>query len=874
MGLFFLRVIKFKKVILTIIFIFTALSLLELKNIKIDTSMDGLAAKESPEKILHTNAVNEFGGEKMATIFIQDPELFSKEKLAQLQELSWKLLEIPELVSIYSVFTTPYIYNDGEILHTSPLFEELPESPEEIQKKLQNISEDNSYRKFIISPENNSMLITVQFDTLQRSLEEVSEQVDNLMKPYLSNYKTIYQVGTPALMSFTKDNIIKSFIIILPAIILVISSLIFHGTRSMNAALLPFIVASISLIWTFAFMSLINIPIQILTSCVPAIAFVLGSTEITHLLSKYKQFLNRGFDHRESITLMGDKIGLAIILTAVTTTLGFLTITVNEIEMLRQFGLICAVALASNFILMIFYLPIHLDLFKDKKTKVKRNIILESIRNRFLETFEFLITKKYLFVVILLVATSSLYFSKKIKIENISWSQIKESSYLKKNLYRVNDIFPGTNVMYFIVEAKNGNFKDSKNLTYLSTIQNKISQFNQVHHTQSLADNIELIHREFNKDSIILEKVPKDSAMISQYLLSFSRDNLAPFVSANYKRALIQMRHTNYDTPNYNKLVGSLDNFIENEVNKDEFHAYYTSSDKILNKATNSLIISQINSLSIIILIIIAAVTFLFRDIRIALIAVPSNLIPIIMLFGLMGAFGIPLTTGSAMVAAITIGIAVDDTIHFFVQYSNNLTRDSDPIIVAKKTIEDSSMAIVTTSIALATGFCLLAISDFIPLFQFGLLSSFVIILAMFCDLIITPTLITIFQLSNVVSYDNIFLTQIPIKEILNQHPFKGMNVKSLKDLVRQIGITHLKKDHTFDIKKNNFYLILIKGQISQLTTAKRSNDNDEHLVLNEFSEGQVTTLNQNSQVFYRAKENSKYILVSEDFLKKHILNE
>ena len=867
MGNFFLKIIQYKYYILSVILILTFLSLKPLMKIEFDTTFDRLASSESIEKKLHQRTVQEFGSQRIALIYIRDKSLFTKEKLELLQELSWQLLEITELETLYSVFTTPFVHNDGEILNTSPLFEEIPESQFEIQKKLSLVNNDRSYKKFIISPEDNSMVLSIQFSSNKRSFLEIGNHIDKLLKPLKSDFDKIYTVGAPSLMRFSHENILKSLKIILPFIVVVISTFIFIGTRSLNAAVLPFIVGLISIIWTFAIMSLCNIPIQVLTSCVPAIAFVLGSTEITHLLSKYRQLKIKGFSHLDSIEQLGSQIGLAIILTAATTILGFSTIIINEIQMLKEFGYVSAIALTSNFILMLFYLPIHLDIFKEADKKPLANKYLERIKILFLEFFEYLLSNKLIYLILFFLISASIFFADKIKIENLAWSQIKNGSLLKTQLKEVDSKFPGTSLLYFVVEAKSGTFKESKNLLFLNNLQEKISKLHNVQHTQSLANNIKLIHREFNKDSILLSSIPEKDNLIAQYLLSFSRDNLSPYISADYKRALIQVRHSNYDTKNYKELVKDFENLLSLQTNNKEYNLFFTSSDQIFNKATNSLITSQIKSLFLIILVIILAVAFLFRDFKIALIAVPSNLIPIILFFGILGLFNIPLTIGSAMVAAITIGIAIDDTIHFFVQYSNNLNRFPNPIDSAKNTINETSTAIITTSVALSTGFFFMAMSEFVPLYQFGILSAIVILLAMFCDLIITPTLITVFKLSNIVSYDNVFLTQIPITKIISNDLFKGIDIKSLKNLMRQVGFSYINEKQFIEIDKKSAFIIIIKGIIVEKIPSNRATDTEKDIELTRYESGDIIKISKSSNARFQASEQTRFIHIKENKL-------
>ena len=152
-------------------------------------------------------------------------------------------------------------------------------------------------------------------------------------------------------------------------------------------------------------------------------------------------------------------------------------------------------------------------------------------------------------------------------------------------------------------------------------------------------------------------------------------------------------------------------------------------------------------SVLLILTFFIVIITFMFTDLRVGLIAALPNMFPVVILFGVMGYAGDPLNIGTTMAAAIAIGIAVDDTLHFMLRYNQELRTSQSHTRAMQNTIYEEALPVVSTSIALTVGFLVFVLSDFAPVAQFGLLSAVVISTALLADFVITPLAISSLRL-------------------------------------------------------------------------------------------------------------------------------
>lgn len=860
--------IRLRWIVLAILSLITVFCLFNIHQVTIDPGYDRFIGK-SKLKQVYDNTISTFGSDTITALLIKDPKIFTPQKLRILREFVWDLEELEGVEEIQSVFTTPHIINRESELHTSPLFSEIPDDLDDIVLLLREAELNPTLNKVLIHPEGNSVLISIKFKEGETHYAEYYDRIDKMQKKRTSDFETILQIGSTSLNKFLLTNITTSLLYLLPIVILIISASIIWGSGSIHAAILPIVIAFFSTVWTSYFMMILNIPIHLLNACIPAIAYVLGSTETTHIYAKFVFFRSKGHDVKKSIMLMAEETGLAIILTALTTVFGFLAICVNDITMLKEFGIISSIALATNFIAMAFYLPIHLYTFDrgEKTEPMERDRVYGIDKKVFQKFFRLFLGNYKVYFLLICIVLTAIFFSQRIVIDNSSWGQVKESSQLKKDLKTMDENYPGVGVLFLVITPKEGTFKEVKQFNQLGVIKDKLKNVNGLEHVQSITDIINLLHKEMNELPQYSESKPGSNEQLAQYFLTFTRDNIGPYINVNFTKANIHLRHSQYTTKDLNILMNDIDNVLDKTIDKDSYHYYFVSSDALFAESGSSLIASQISSLSIIVLIIILALTFLFRDLRVALIAVPSNLIPILCFFGILGLTGKALNVGTAMVAAITIGIAVDDTIHFFVKYSKNLGRFNNPYQATLETIQQCSSPIVTTSISLSLGFIVFLTSDFVPLSDFGLLSAMVILIAMICDLIITPTIIATYKLVNIVPINSFVLSQIPIKLVAQNRVFKNFTIKELKSFLNHCEIEYLPelKKEVITPRKDAIFMLL-DGKVELTGENKRKKSIGPGGSVN-LGPGNSTLLHKNNTYIFKSTESCKYILIEHELI-------
>ncbi len=230
--------------------------------------------------------------------------------------------------------------------------------------------------------------------------------------------------------------------------------------------------------------------------------------------------------------------------------------------------------------------------------------------------------------------------------------------------------------------------------------------------------------------------------MIAQYLFVLPPDVIAPFITRNASEVNIVVRHNVSSSRGLKELVAETSDFIEQNLNQ-RFDYRITGESIISMAAADTLSAGQVISLSFTLIVVFALMSLLFTNIKAGALGVFTTILPITLLFGLMGASGIFLNTGTSMVAVIAIGIAVDDTVHFLTRYYREMRRLKNQNMAIEAAILHEIRPIVATSLGLASGFGAIMLSDMQPLVHFGFLAVLTMLCALAVDLLITPILLS-----------------------------------------------------------------------------------------------------------------------------------
>ena len=806
-------------IVIIIAGIITAFFALQLPKVRVDASASRMMVKEDPNRIFYEETIETFGSDNTTVIYIKDENLFTYEKLEAIEEIFYNLQDVPGVSRVNGLFNVKNFKGVDGFLDTNPLLDPIPEEQEDINRAMKDAINSPLMLGSMISKDGNVMAISVIAEPDLKDEEfdkRFSIAIDKVIAPLKGKVDKVFQIGTPLTRRSIVDNILEDQRTLVPVGVAILLVLLVVGLKTFNGAIIPVITGGVSVIWAVGFMTMLGIPIQVLTVIMPCLILVLGATEDIHIISEYFKGIEEGKNKLQAIDYMAHKVSTAIALTAFTTFIGFASIILNNLTLLKEFGIASSFGLFVNFWITITMVPAFLRFFGKSKSPFEKKHTNGKEGGKLFKwvaenSIRIVKTRKKLAVILYCFLTLiSFYGVTKIKVDNDLLGYFKASSDLRVKADRLHEDLAGAQTFYAVLNAhEKGAFKRAEALKKLFTIQSYIDGSGDFDNSVSLANNIALVNREMNGGTQDQYFIPDKDELISQYLLFFTREDIDRYVSSDYSEANIIVRHNLSSSYDLKAALNKLTEMLKGQLDGSGIDYRYTSESILINNAAESIAVGQVQSLALMGFIIFVIMCFLFVNLKAGFLSLVPNLFPIILLYGVMGIFNVPLNPGTAMIAAIAIGIAVDDTIHFMVRYNEEMRILNNQAHAMESSIREETRPVVTTSIALALGFASLGFSNFVPLIYFGLLSAMVMILALISDMIITPMLLVSTKL--ITLWDMLAL-KLREKVIKESPLFQNMSKWQIKKIVL---MAHSKTFNKGDLiikqgtKERTMYLIL-----------------------------------------------------------------
>jgi uncharacterized protein len=774
----------------------TALAAGQSTRVEVNISAEGMLEKGTPAWDYFVATEETFGSEDVAIIVFRDPDLFAVEKLSATREVVRALGQLPYVASTSSLFDIPNLKNLEGFIHAQPYLEELPETTEAVAQVRAEAIRNPLALGNLISADGQTLAVNV---FLNRKVgdagfdQAATRAIEDLIAPLRMQIADVYQVSVSAMRSDLTGKILGDQRVILPLAVLVLLLILAFSLRRATAALMPLATAGLSVIWTLGFMGALGIPLNIMTSIVPALVIIIGSTEDIHLLAEYAAGIRDGLSRQDAIGRMADNMGMAVFLTFITTYFGFLSIALNRIELLYQFGLVASTGLLFNFIITSLLVPVMLRFFGHRKAPEEPKQRREPRYERWAVSLLLNLQnhRKLVFTGAFVLALAAVVAATGLRINNDLLDYLDEQSVLRVNADRVHDELSGIHSFSVVLDAGVDNtFLQVKYLEELVRIQDFIAQMPEFDRSFSFADFVMLVNSVMEDDHNNALRLPDTDDIVRENMLFIKQSDVASYVSPEYDRTRILVRHNISSSDFLNRSLAELRSFLESDIDP-ALRPQITGKSVLSNKAVEEMAWGQLKSLLLVGMVIVVLVSAMFVSLRAGLIALVPNLFPVAILFGVMALAGIPLNAGTAMVAAIALGICVDDTMHVMSRFHEELkaheTREGALIAMVRA----EAVPIFATSIALAAGFAVFATSSFQPVADFGLLSAMVILIALVATFTLTPLLLGTAQLLTVwdlLSYkvQNDALRRAPL--------FQGMRIWQIKKLILASGIRRFEK--------------------------------------------------------------------------------
>ena len=535
--------------------------------------------------------------------------------------------------------------------------------------------------------------------------------------------------------------------------------------RQVRWIVLPMFICAVSAIFTTGIFGMFGWEVTVISSNYIALQLIITISTVIHLVVSYREFYAKHpkYSQNQLIYLtLRDKFSPSF-WAIFTTVIGFSSLMSADIKPVIMLGIMMSAGISVSLVLAFL-------LFGAINANLKKLAPVRTFENSFKFTKYCanlaLNSRKIIYVVCVLVVCFGVYGISKIKVENSFIGYFKESTQIRQGMQIIDTKLGGTIPVDVIVKFKESEpkqesgeekddfesefEKDAKSAKYwfnsyhtrvAEKIHDHLMQQKFVGNVSSLATLIKAI-KELNNgvsDDFLL------AAMYEKLPLEYKNILLSPYVSVENDELRFSLRIIDSDSElRRNEFLKELKAGLAKLTKNDNVSIEVAGMMVLYNNMLQNLLSSQVDTFGLTVAILFVIFCFVFRSIKLATIAIVSNLIPLCTLFGVMGFFGIPLDVMSITIAAISIGIGVDDIIHYIHRFKEELlTKDVfESIKAAHASI---GYAMYYTSFTIFLGFSVMVTSNFIPTIYFGLLTDLVMVFMLLGALIILPSLIASF---------------------------------------------------------------------------------------------------------------------------------
>ncbi|MCF8232344.1 MAG: MMPL family transporter [Bacteroidales bacterium] len=703
-------------------------------NSRMETDLDEYMPQDHPAFVYSDSAEAMFNIKDGIIIAIENKNgIYNPQTLGKIKKLTKDLQQMKQIAKgdVTSLYTADNIIGTETGLDVTSFYEEVPESSDKLKSLRQSVRTNEMVYERIVSEDETVSVVIAEINDDVFSMEFYHEILD-LADSYENDNHTLYVAGTPIVegtMAYLGPKDMKKMV---PIVILVIIIVLYVTLRNTKTTILTLSVVILSVIWAFGLMAWLGISIYAVTTMMPVMLIAIGVADGIHLFNHMYLYLQEHPEasRKDAISDMVRNMWKPVAMTSVTTSVGFVSLLASEVYPIKYFGLFTGFGVMAAMFFSLVFIPVGLMIFNKPKNVKARG---ESEKHHPLahKISKWVLQHKILVLVIsVLTIGIGIYGTQKVWINSSFLDKFEDDSDIVQTDNFINKKFGGTTTLNVILSAeRNDAFKEPEVLKLMSKMQNDVvTSVKEAGNSFSLADYLERMNKVMHADKEEYNRIPDSHNLNAQYLLLYEMsgdpDNLWEVVNYDYNKANLNIQIKEDDSKSLKAVLDEVRSYKDDFSNLN-VDINFAGSGYTALVFTDLILEGQIKSLVITLIIIIVLLSLMFRQVSIGFIGAVPISITAVLSFGVMGLLNIPLSTTTALLASIAIGIGIDYAVHFIERYRISHKTHKDRLSVATATMNHSGRAILFNAVVVIAGFLVLTFSVFPPNRALGALVSF-----------------------------------------------------------------------------------------------------------------------------------------------------
>ncbi|MDC0518376.1 MMPL family transporter [Candidatus Pelagibacter sp.] len=756
------------------------------KDFRLDASSETLLIEGDPDLKYLEEITDRYGSKDFLVLtYTPNEGMVSDSSINNLLSLKYKIQSLDWVYSVITLLDIPLLNNsDAPIEERLKGFKTLKDEDVDKKRGFKEILDSPVFRNFVISEDGQTSGIIVNIKKIEelddiesKSNEDIESYKDKIKK---QNHKNILEIrsviksyedigkiylgGIPMIaddmMTFIKSDVIVFGL----GVLLFIIATLWFVFRKLIWIIVPISSCFFSVIIMVGLLGLLGWKVTVISSNFIALMLILTMAMNIHMSTRFLQLRKTHQDKNnlEILSLTTAKMYWPILYTVLTTIIAFLSLIFSEIKPIIDFGWMMTFGLITSFTITFTLLPTLLNFVKTDNISVKED--KESKITLLLEKLS-IHHQKSIFIVTIFVVVLSIIGISKLEVENSFINYFSKKTEIYKGMKLIDEKLGGTTPLEVILKFpkkekeeidKEDEFDDDwgdenqqddekywftkDKIDTITNVHNYLDGLPQIGKVLSFSSIIE-VATQLNNDKplgtlemgVLYTKIPN----------TIKTEIIDPYISIKDNEARISLRIIDsQENLRRNDLINKINYDLENKLGLEKNQFKLAGILILFNNLLQSLFKSQILTLGLVMIGIFVMFLILFRNIKLSLIGVVPNFIAAFFILGIIGMLGIPLDMMTITIAAITIGIAVDNSIHYIYRFKEEFSNIRDYEQTLKICHSTVGAAILNTSITIVFGFSILILSKFIPTIYFGLFTGLAMLLAMISVLTLLPSLI------------------------------------------------------------------------------------------------------------------------------------
>ncbi len=700
----------------------------------------------------------------LLVIGIQTDKMFGEKFFNAYAELQRDLRQqrgVDDVIAVTSAVNLVKI-PDSERLKADTIFPERVLSQAEIDSGAAIFLNLPFYRDLLYNPATNAWLMGVRINKdLMGSKERLSivHRIDERADAFGTAHGiTVYKSGLPHIRTELSVRIVKEMRMFILVSVILSALILLLFFRSLTAMWLSLGVVFIGVVWSFATIHLLGYKISVLNALIPPLVVVIGIPNCIYFLNKFHTSYNETGNKKQSLVMMVDRMGVVTLFCNLAAAIGFAVFALTQSQILKEFGYVAGINILALFFISLILIPAVLSFLPPPKSRHTR--YLQNPRlNRWLDRLErwSLNHRKLIYTVSVIVVVASVAGIFQLKTLGYIVDDLPKEDKLYTDLKFFEKNFKGVMPLEIIVDTKKKRGATNlNNLARIDSLSQFLASLPDIARPLSVSDGFKFVKQAFFDGDSNSYSMPTEFDVQLLPYLRISKDSsnnnnsfarlLATFLDSNRQQARISVSMADVGTNRLPLLLDTISRRSAQLFPGDKYAVEFTGTSVTFAEGNRYIINGLKDSILWAFVLIALCMLYLFRSARILVCSLIPNIIPLLITAGVMGWTGVPLKPSTVLVFSVALGIAIDITIRFLVNYKQELPLNKfDMRQTVIETIHSTGISIIYTSMVLIAGFVIFCFSGFDGTKALGWLTSLTLVTATFTNLVLLPAILISF---------------------------------------------------------------------------------------------------------------------------------